>query len=79
MLFNGKLKQENDRLKEELAQLRKQHQDEINQLQELIAEKENHIRHVHLWALIHGQQNNRRAKFGTGACHLRLTAPPASY
>ncbi len=46
MLFNGKLKQENDRLKEELAQLRKQHQDEISQLQELIAEKENHIRHV---------------------------------
>lgn len=46
MWFNNGLKAENEALKQELARLKQQHQTEIQQLQEVITEKENHIRSV---------------------------------
>lgn len=46
MWFDSSLKAENERLKNEIAQLKQQHQTELQQLQEMITEKENHIRAV---------------------------------
>lgn len=46
MIFNNKLKAENQALKDEIEQLKKAHQEEITQLRELVTEKENHIRLV---------------------------------
>ena len=46
MWFNNSLKAEQVALKQELAELKKRHQLEVQQLQEVIEEKENHIRHV---------------------------------
>lgn len=46
MWFNRALKDENTALKQELTQLKQQHQFELQQLQEVIEEKESHIRNV---------------------------------
>lgn len=46
MWFSNTLKDENAALKQELAQLKQQHQTEVQQLQEVIEEKESHIRRV---------------------------------
>lgn len=46
MWFNSSVKAENLALKQELAELKKQHQMEVQQLQEVIAEKEHHTRKV---------------------------------